>query len=95
MSGIVLVDRNGLRWRDAPNEYGPYKMLYDRSKRWSDMGVFARIMAGFAADARQQDDLDPLSGHSCVIPCRTVDATYLEAHRTASSLRAKKWGAGV
>jgi transposase len=23
LSGIVFVNRNGLRWRDAPSEYGP------------------------------------------------------------------------
>ena len=39
-----------LRWCDAPKEYGPHKTLYNRWKRWSDMGVFARIMAGLAAE---------------------------------------------
>ncbi|MBS1095986.1 transposase, partial [Gluconobacter wancherniae] len=24
-SGIIFVNRNGLRWRDALREYGPYK----------------------------------------------------------------------
>ena len=24
LSGIVLVNRNGLRWRDTPSEYGPH-----------------------------------------------------------------------
>lgn len=37
-----------LCWRDAPVEYGPPKTLYNRWKRWSDMGVFARIMMGLA-----------------------------------------------
>jgi transposase len=30
VSGIVFVNRNGLRWRDAPKEYGPHKTLYNR-----------------------------------------------------------------
>lgn len=25
LSGIVFVNRNGLRWRDAPKDYGPHK----------------------------------------------------------------------
>ena len=33
LSGIVLVNRNGLRWRDAPSDYGPQKTLYNRWKR--------------------------------------------------------------
>jgi transposase len=31
--GIIFVNRNGLRWRDAPREYGPAKTLYNRWKR--------------------------------------------------------------
>ncbi len=34
LSGIVFVNRNGLRWRDAPSDYGPHKTLYNRWKRW-------------------------------------------------------------
>ena len=30
LSGIILVIRNGLRWRDAPEEYGPHKTIYNR-----------------------------------------------------------------
>ena len=51
LSGIIFINRNGLRWCDAPKEYGPPKTLYNRWKRWSDKGVFARMMAGLAAEA--------------------------------------------
>ena len=80
LSGIVFVNRNGLRCCDAPREYGPAKTLFNRWKRWSDNGVFARIMVGLAAK-----DTDPKT--------IMIDATYLKAHRTACSLRAKKGGA--
>ena len=30
LSGIVFVNRNGLRWCDAPRAYGPHKTLYNR-----------------------------------------------------------------
>ena len=33
ISGIVFVIRNGLRWRDAPGEYGPHKTIYNRFVR--------------------------------------------------------------
>jgi transposase len=77
LSGIIFVNRNGLRWRDAPKDYGSAKTLYNRWKRWGERGVFVRIMEGLAAAGS-----DP----------RTImiDATYLKAHRTASSLRVKK-----
>ncbi len=51
LSGIVSINRNGLRWCVAPREYGPPKTLYNRWKRWSRMGVFTRIMTGLAAEA--------------------------------------------
>jgi hypothetical protein len=43
------------------------------------MGVVARSMTGLAAER---------SDHKTIM----IDATYLKAHRTASSLRLKKWG---
>ena len=58
---------------------GPPKTLYNRWKRWSDMGVFARMMEGLAAESTEQATI-------------MIDATYLKAHRTASSLRLKKGG---
>jgi transposase len=33
LSGIIFINRNGLRWCDAPKEYGPPKTLYNRWKR--------------------------------------------------------------
>ena len=50
LSGIIFINRNDLRWRDAPREFGPHKTLYTRWKRWSDKGIFARMMVGLAAD---------------------------------------------
>ena len=38
LSGIIFINRNGLRWCDAPSEYGPPKTLYNRWKRWGNMG---------------------------------------------------------
>ena len=80
LSGIAFINRNGLRWCDAPKEYGPAKTLYNRWERRSDNGVFARIMVGLAEESTE---------HKTIM----IDATYLKAHRTASSLCVKKGGA--
>lgn len=77
LSGIIFVNRNGLRWRDAPREYGPAKTLYNRWKRWSDKGVFIAMMDGLSAKGTERKTI-------------MIDATYLKAHRTASSLGVKK-----
>jgi transposase len=42
------VIKNGLRWRDAPRDYGPHKTIYNRFVRWSGLGVFNKIFAELA-----------------------------------------------
>ncbi len=49
LTGINFINRNGLRWCDAPREYGPPKPFCNRWKRWGDMGVFALMMEGLAS----------------------------------------------
>jgi transposase len=79
LSGIIFINRNGLRWCDAPKEYGPTKTLNSRWKRWGDKGIFARMMEGLASEA-------------AVPKTVIIDATDLKAHRTATSLRTQKMG---
>jgi transposase len=77
LSGIVFVNRNGLRWCDAPKDYGPHKTLYNRWKRWGEKGIFLQMMEGLAAAGAERKTV-------------MIYVTYLKAHRTASSLRVKK-----
>ena len=59
LSGIIFMNRNGLLWRDAPREYGPHKTLYNRWKRWSDIGgVRADHDGPGRRGTRPQDNLD-------------------------------------
>ena len=74
LSGIVFVNRNGLRWCDAPKDYGSHKTLYNRWKRWGEKGIFLQMMEGLAAASADPKKV-------------MIDATYLKAHRTALSLR--------
>ena len=76
ISGIIFVIKNGLRWRDAPKDYGPHKTIYNRFIRWSELGVFNRIFAELAGKGAKPDRL-------------MIDATHLKAHRTAASLLKK------
>lgn len=74
ISGIIHVIRNGLRWRDVPEVYGPHKTLYNRFMRWSRLGVFDRIFAALAGEGPEPERI-------------MIDATHLKAHRTAASLQ--------
>ena len=76
ISGIIFVIRNGLRWCDAPRDYGPHKTIYNRFVRWSRLGVFNKIFAALARKAGKP-------------PRLMIDTTHLKAHRTAASLLKK------
>ena len=76
ISGILHVLRTGLRWRDAPACYGPYKTLYNRFVRWSAAGVFARLFTALAAERDERGLV-------------MLDSTHITAHRTAASLQKK------
>ncbi|PZX10294.1 transposase [Palleronia aestuarii] len=80
--GIIFINRNGLRWRDAPRKHASHKTLYNRWNRWSDKGIFARMMAGLAAGHSEKKTV-------------MIDATYQKARRTASSLGANVWPAPI
>jgi putative transposase len=76
ISGIIFVIRNGLRWRDAPKDYGPPKTIYNGLILWRRLGVFNRIFAELAGKAGKPDQI-------------MIDSTHLKAHRTAASLLKK------
>lgn len=76
VSGIIYVIKNGLRWSDAPEGYGPHKTLYNRFVRWSRLGVFNKIFAALVREGGPPDRL-------------MIDATHIKAHRTAASLLKK------
>jgi putative transposase len=71
ISGIIFVIRNGLRWRDAPKDYGPHKTIYNRFSRWSEKGVWQKIFACMAGPG------DP--------PERVaLDSSHIKIHRCAN-----------
>ena len=76
VSGVVYVIKHGLQWKDAPDEYGPHKPLYNRFVRWSKIGIFNKIFNKLANQTTFDGSL-------------MLDSTHLKAHRTAASLRKK------
>ena len=77
LSGVIFINRNGLRWRDAPGEHGTHKTLYNRWKRWSNKSIFAQMMVGLAANHGEEKTV-------------MIDAIYLKAHWTATSMGVKR-----
>jgi len=44
MEAILWVHRTGAPWRDLPEEYGPWKSVYTRFSRWTQQGVWDRML---------------------------------------------------
>ena len=71
ISGIVHVLKSGGRWVDAPDVYGPRKILYNRFVRWVAKGIW---MALFQALAQA-------GGPPAHV---LMDSSAVKAHRTAA-----------
>ena len=73
ISGILHMLKTGARWRDCPDEYGPYTTIYNRFNRRSYAGHWDRIMEA-VADAHNVDTV-------------MVDGTSVRAHHSATTLK--------
>lgn len=73
ISGIVHMLKTGARWRDCPEEYGPYTTVYNRFNRWSRQGVWSDVFYA-------------LTGKSDVIT-GSLDASHIKAHRSAGGAK--------
>jgi transposase len=53
IDGILFRTRTGCPWRDLPGEYGNWKTVYNRHRRWSGDGTWERIQAVIPEPADQ------------------------------------------
>jgi transposase len=47
---VVWWRRTGAPWRDLPDEFGPWKTVFNRFDRWSKTGRWAALFAALATD---------------------------------------------
>jgi len=78
INGVLWRTRTGAPWRDLPVEYGNWKTIYHRHRRWSADGTWARVLAGLRLDC---DRVGP--GEWTV----GVDSTVVRAHQHAAGAR--------
>ena len=100
LSGIIFVQMTGCRWCDAPEEYGSPKTLYSRFKRWSDKGIFEKMLKGMPTVReeimkRSESDEGRRKGRK---PAKKkgrrkrkniivmMDSVFCKAHRTSCSM---------
>lgn len=76
IDGILWRYRTGAPWRALPEDFGPWKTVYSRFRRWQLAGIWAQVLRALqeAADARGEVDWD--------LHC--LDATTIRAHHHAA-----------
>ena len=73
LNGMLWIARSGAPWRDLPERYGSWSTLYDKFKRWSELGVFEQIFELLGVDADMQD-----------LP---IDSTSIKVHQSAAGAK--------
>jgi transposase len=50
VEAILWWRRTGVPWRDLPNDFGPWKTVFNRFDRWSKSGKWARLFDALRTD---------------------------------------------
>jgi len=73
---VLFRYRAGIPWRDLPERFGDWKIVYQRYIRWAKSGVFARISKLLASDHDNEYMM--------------IDATIVRAHQHSAGARKKR-----
>ena len=73
LNRILWLARSGAPWRDLPERYGSWSSLYDKFKKWSDLGAFEAIFEFLSIDADMQD--------------LSIDSTSVKVHQHAAGAK--------
>jgi transposase len=77
VNGVLWRTRTGSPWRDLPASYGCWKTVYNRHRRWSADGTWARVLQEL------QRGCD-LGEERWVV---AIDSTVVRAHHHAAGAR--------
>ena len=73
LEGIIWRLRTGAPWRDVPEEFGPWRTIYTRFRRWSCNGLWDSVMKYFTEDADTEWVM--------------IDSTVVRAHQHAAGAK--------
>ena len=77
INGVLHRTRAGCPWRDLPAQYGPWKTVYNRHRRWSD-GTWETILDALRVGCDQDE------GEDWAV---AIDSTIVRAHQHAAGAR--------
>lgn len=70
--------RTGAPWRDVPERFGNWNTIYKNFNRWSEQGVWARVLEKVQSLAHQRGELDWVA---------SIDSTIVRVHQHGATLR--------
>ena len=76
IDAILWALSDGGRWRNLPQEFGPWQSAYDRFRRWTRRGLWDRILLRLQARKMRQGGID------WSLFC--IDGTVVRAHQSAA-----------
>lgn len=76
LSAILWVLRTGAPWRDLPVRFGPWSTAWNRFRRWTAAGIWARVLGLLQRVADQDGRLDWATHY--------MDGTVVRAHQHAA-----------
>lgn len=69
--------RTGAPWRDVPERFGNWNTIYKNFNRWSEQGVWARVLEKAQSLAHQRGELDWVA---------SIDSTIVRVHQHGATL---------
>ena len=75
VEAVLFRFRAGIPWRDLPERFGDWKIVYQRFNRWAKSGVFERIFKLLASDHDNEYMM--------------IDATIVRAHQHSAGAQKK------
>ena len=70
--------RTGSAWRDLPDRFGSWNTIYKNFNRWSEQGVWARVLEKVQSLTHQRGELDWVA---------SIDSTIVRVHQHGATLR--------
>ena len=75
VEAVLFRFRAGIPWRDLPERFGDWKIVYQRFNRWAKSGVFERVFKFLASDHDNEYMM--------------IDATIVRAHQHSAGTQKK------
>lgn len=79
LNGMLWIHRTGAPWRDLPERYGPWQTVASRFYRWTEAGVWDRILTALHTEAEAEGEID--------WEIHFLDSTVVRAHQHAAGAK--------